>query len=244
MGATMAATCRMPPPYPPPQAGEGRVGAAMWEPRGPRLHSENFGVACPDFFAEPLHRGRVLLHQLDFAKRSPAGLLLDLRVKRTHSAPIDHELLAFGAEAEALKQSRRVRIGRRFEEAIRRQAQSRSLARIHRFDRAAGFLDLKQDIFVAVRHHRAFAQPEFLWGVGGGLHLHHALLCELFEKVPADIARYLLGRGHDGAAITRMALDDLPDPFRIEQIRETLRRILRFDEPRIVPDHAAVGAIP
>src|SRR5262249_15712151 len=117
-----------------------------------------------------------------------------------------------------------------------------SLARIDGFDRTAGFLDLKQDIFIAVRHHGAFAQPKLLRRIGRRLYLHHPLLRELLEKVPADIARYLIGRGHDSAAVTWMALDDLTYPFRIEQIRKALRRILRFDESRIVPDVAEVGA--
>src|SRR5262245_26097681 len=107
MRATLAATRRI----------EKSNAPAMWKPRGPRLNPENSGVACPDFFAEPLHRSRVLLHQLDFPKRPPAGLLLDLGVERTHRAPVDHELLAFRAVAEALEQPRRIGIGRRLEEA-------------------------------------------------------------------------------------------------------------------------------
>src|SRR5215831_13416213 len=39
-----------------------------------------------------------------------------------------------------------------------------------------------------------------------------------------------------------MTLDDLAGPFWVEQIREALRRILGFDKPRIVTDHAEADA--
>src|SRR5262249_56132859 len=97
-----------------------------------------------------------------------------------------------------------------------------SLARIDGFDRTAGFLDLKQDIFIAVRHHGAFAQPKLLRRIGRRLYLHHPLPRELLEKLPADIARYLMRRGHDRAAVTWKALDELTDPYRLQQIRQPL----------------------
>src|SRR5437879_11854711 len=84
-------------------SGSRRPGTAVvWKPRGPKSNPENLGVACLDFFAEPLARRRVLLHQLDLAKRPPAGLLLDLGMTRTHGALVDQEFLALRAEEAEL----------------------------------------------------------------------------------------------------------------------------------------------
>ena len=66
--------------------------------------------------------------------------------------------------------------------------------------------------------------------------MHDALLGEPLEVFPAEIARHLLGCGHDGAAVARMGLDHLAHPFRIEQVAEALRRVLSLDQARIVAD--------
>src|SRR5215472_1845621 len=99
----------------------------MREPRGSRSNPEYLGVVRLDFFAVLLHRGRILLHQLDVAQWSASRLVLDLRMKRTHAALIDQEFLAFGAEAEALEQPCGIGIGRRLEQGARRHDQWSSL---------------------------------------------------------------------------------------------------------------------
>ena len=70
--STVALACAAPPSL---------AGSAMLEPRKSKSDPENLGVTGLDFFAELLHRRRVLFHQLDFAKWPPAGLILDLRVE-------------------------------------------------------------------------------------------------------------------------------------------------------------------
>src|SRR6516225_4163835 len=76
-------------------------------------HPENLGIARLDVLAHPLDRRRVLLHDFDVGKRPASGRVLDLLMKRAHAAEIDHELLAFRTEAEALKEPRRIGVGRR-----------------------------------------------------------------------------------------------------------------------------------
>ena len=78
----------------------------------------------------------------------------------------------------------------------------------------------------------------FFGGSVDGLHLHDALLGELLEILPAEIARDLVGRGHDRAAVARMRLDDLARPFRIEQVGEALRRLFALHQVGVVGDDA------
>ena len=170
------------------------------------------------------------------------GFLLDLRMHRAQAADVDDELLALRGEAIALEQPRGVRVRRVLENAVRADDQRRAFAGVDRLDRLAGFLDLEQVVFVAVGLHRALAERELLRRVGRRLHLHHLLLRELFEIRPAEIARHLEGRGHDGAAVARMRLDDLALPFRIEQIGEALRRVLRLHQVGVVADDAQADA--
>ena len=93
-----------------------------------------------------------------------------------------------------------------------------------------------QIVLVAVGHDRALAERELLRRIGRRLHLHDLLLRELLEIVPAEVARDLEGRGHDGAAVARMRLDDLAGPFRIEQVGEALRRLLGLHQIGVVAD--------
>ena len=65
---------------------------------------------------------------------------------------------------------------------------------------------------------------------------------ELLEPAPAEIALHLIGRGHDGAAVAGMRLDDLALPFGIEQIGKTLRRFLRLHQIGVVGDDAEPDA--
>ena len=67
-------------------------------------------------------------------------------------------------------------------------------------------------------------------------------LRELLQIVPAEVARDLERRGHDGAAVARMRLDHLAAPFRIEQIGEALRRVLGFHQIGVVGDDAEPDA--
>ncbi len=155
---------------------------------------------------------------------------------RAQAADIDDELLGIAAKAERLKQFRRVRIGRGLEDPVRPDNQRRSFAGINRLDRAAGFFHLENIVLIAVGHDGAFAKIELLRRIGRRLHLHDVLLGELFEKRPAEIALHLVGRGHDGAAVARMRLDDLALPSWIEQIGKTLRRLLRLHQIGVVGD--------
>src|SRR5205085_2378179 len=56
-------------------------------------------------------------------------------------------------------------------------------------------------LLVAVRHDGPLAEGEALGRIRGRLHLHHLLLGELLEVVPADVAGDLEGGGEDGAAV-------------------------------------------
>ena len=67
-------------------------------------------------------------------------------------------------------------------------------------------------------------------------------LASCSKKRPAEIALHLVGRGHDGAAVARMRLDDLALPFGIEQIGKTLRRVLRLHQIGVVGDDAEPDA--
>ncbi len=161
---------------------------------------------------------------------------------RAQAARIDHELLALRREAEALEQAGRVRVGRRLEDRVGADHQRHALGRIDRLDRAAALLDLENVVLVAVRHHGALAERELLGRIGRGLHLHHILLGELLEILPAEVARHLVGRRHDGAAVAGMGLDQLALPFRIEQVGKAFRRVLRLHQIGVVGDDAQADA--
>ena len=137
-----------------------------------------------------------------------------------------HELLALGREHPVLQQPRGVRIGRILEHRVGPDDQRRALGRIDDLDRLALLLELEQDVFDAVRHDGALAERELLGRIGRRLHLHDPLLGELLEILPAEVARHLVGRGQDRAAVAGMRLDDLAGPFRIEQVGVALRRLL------------------
>ena len=115
-------------------------------------------------------------------------------------------------------------------------------ARIDDLDRAAGLFLLEHVVFVAVGHHRALAERELLGRIGRGLHLHHLLLGELLQILPAELAGDLERRGHDGAAVAGMRLHHLAGPFRIEQVGEALRRLGRLQHVGVVAETAEPGA--
>ena len=165
-----------------------------------------------------------------------------LRMHRAQAADIDDELLRLAAEAEGLEQACRVRMRRGLEDAVRADDQRRAFGGIDRLDRAARFLHLEDIVLVAVGHDGAFAEIELLRRIGRRLHLHHALFGELLEIAPAEIALHLVGRGHDGAAVAGMRLDDLALPFGIEQVGKTLRRVLGLHQIGVVGDDAEPDA--
>src|SRR5580692_4897639 len=111
--------------------------------------AEDSCIARLDAVALLFHRDRVVLHGLDVLERHAPGLLLGLRMHRAQAADIDDELLGLAAEAERLKQLRRVRIGRALEYPVRTDDQRRSFAGINRLDRASGFLHLENIVLVA-----------------------------------------------------------------------------------------------
>ena len=102
------------------------------------LHSENLRVVRLDVFAHAFDRGRIVLHDLDVVERLAAGFLPGGGMHRAQAARVDDELLALGGETEALEQSRRVRIGRALEDAVRADDQRAALGRIDDLDRRAG----------------------------------------------------------------------------------------------------------
>ena len=67
-------------------------------------------------------------------------------------------------------------------------------------------------------------------------------LASCFEEAPAEIALHLIGRGHDGAAVAGMRLDDLALPFGIEQVGKALRRVVGFHQIGVVGDDAEPDA--
>ena len=67
-------------------------------------------------------------------------------------------------------------------------------------------------------------------------------LASCSNQAPAEVALHLIGRGHDGAAIAGMRLDDLALPFGIEQIGKTFRRFLRLHQIGVVGDDAEPDA--
>src|SRR5262249_16388128 len=120
-------------------------------------HPEQPAVARLDLFAHALDAGGILLHGFDLAQGLAPGLLLHLRMHRTHAAEIDDHLLALGREAIALEQPRRVGIGRIAENSIRADDRGNAFAGIDDLDRPARFLDLEQVVFAAIRAHRPLA---------------------------------------------------------------------------------------
>src|SRR5882672_1205427 len=213
-----------------------------WEPARPPSDAEQLCVARLDRLGVSLDAGRVVLHLLDLGERRAARLLLGERMDRAQPAGVDDELLALGREAIALEQSRRARVRRVLEHAVGPDDQRRALGRVDDLDRVALLLQLEHVVLVAVRHDRPLAERELLRRICRRLHLHHALLGELLEIAPADIAHDLKRRRHDGAAVAGMSLDDLAGPLGIEQIGEALRRLGRLHEIGVVADDAQPGA--
>src|SRR5262249_19807231 len=170
------------------------------QPRG-GLHPEQLAVTRLDLLALLLDRGGVLAHGLEAAERFPPVGFLDLRMERSQLADIDDELLAFGREAVALEQPRRVRVRRILEDAVWSDHEWRPFGRIDDLDRTLLGLDLQHVVLVAVGHDRAFAEIELLGRIRRRLDLHDALLSQPLEIFPTDVARHLLGRGHDRAAV-------------------------------------------
>ena len=113
---------------------------------------------------------------------------------------------------------------------------------IDHLDRFALVLRQHQIVVIAVGHDRALAEQDLLRRIGRRLHLHHLLLRELFEELPAEIARQDEGGGQDRAAVAGMRLDDLAAPFRVEQIGIALRRVLAGHEVGVVADRLDPGA--
>ena len=117
------------------------------------------------------------------------------------AAEVDQELLRLRAKAgssgTAAPRSGSARV---LKMAFGPVIERRAFGRIDDLDRLAVLLQLEQIVVVAVGHHGALAERELLRRIGRGLHLHDALLGELLEIVPAELARDLEGRGHDRAA--------------------------------------------
>src|SRR5262245_39488304 len=96
-----------------------------------------------------------------------------------------------------LEQARSVRIGSGVEHGAWAGGQRRPLLWIHDLDRLALLLIADDEVAGAVNHDRALPERYLLWRVGRRLHLHDALLGELLEVVPAQVARDLKRRVHD-----------------------------------------------
>jgi hypothetical protein len=164
-------------------------------------------------------------------------------MQRTQTAEVGGELLRLGRKAEALEQPRGVGIGRVLEDRIGTDDERRALGRVDDLDRIALLLLDEHVVLVAVRHHGAFAERQLLGRIGRRLHLHYLLLGEFLEILPTEVARHLERRGHDGAAVARMRLDDLARPFRIEQVGIAPGRLLgRLHHVGVVADDADPGA--
>src|SRR5579885_3755917 len=173
------------------------------------LDLEDRRVAALDLAGRRLDARRVLRHQLDLADRAHPGLLHRLLVRRILPRPVDDELLALARLHPVVEQPRGIRVGRGLEDRARRRRQRRTLLRVDDLDRLAGFLVANDEIARAVDHDGALAERDLLRRVGGRLHLKNVLLRELLEIAPAEIARDLEGRVHDGAAVGRMRLHQL-----------------------------------
>src|SRR5262245_5239202 len=222
-----------------------REAARVCDVMAPQLRASNLEVSRIlrlDLIGLFLHGRGIVLHQFDVLEGPAAVLVLDLAVEGTQATPVDHQLLAVDGEHEALQQPGGIGVGRILHQAGWADDQWGALAWIDDLDGLALFLELDQVVLVAIRHDGAFAESQFLRRVGRGLHLHDLLLAQLLEVGPADVARYLVGRGHDGAAVTGMRLHDLARPLRIEQIGEALGRLVGFDQFGVVADHAQPNA--
>src|SRR3712207_5935432 len=98
-------------------------------------------------------------------------------------------------------------------------------------------------LFRSIRHDGALALGQLLRRLRRRLHLHDALLAELFEVIPAESLAQSVGPGHDGAAVAWMGLDDSVAPLRIEKIRVAFWGILFFHLTCVVADHREMCAI-
>src|SRR5215471_10384350 len=200
--------------------------------------TEDLRVARLDLLAILENCRGVVFHRLDLAQRRAPGMLLGLRMHRPQTADIDAELLTFRREAEALEQARCIRAWCGLEQAIRPDDQRIAFGRIHRLDRLTGFSPLQDQVFDAISLDRTFPQRDFFRRVGGRLHLQNVLLRELFEILPAQVARHLESRGHDRSAVARVRLDDLALPFWVKQVSETFRRLFFLYHVGVVGDDA------
>jgi hypothetical protein len=68
------------------------------------------------------------------------------------------------------------------------------------------------------------------------LDLQHFLPGQFFQIAPAELTHDLIGCRHDGAAVGGMRLDHLARPFRIEQVGETFRSVLRPHQTGVVAE--------
>src|SRR6266545_959764 len=205
-------------------------------------HPKDLRVPRLYFLGHLLDPLRVLLHQLDVGELADARLLLREGVGRVLAREIDENLLSLEPVQPVVEQASGVRIGRALEQRARARRQWRAFARIDDLDRLPLLLGLNDEVTRAVDHHGALAERDLLGRVGRRLHLHDALLGELLEVFPAELARGLERRVHDGAAIGGMGLDHLARPFRIEQIGEAFWRLLRLHQPRIVAERGDQNA--
>ncbi len=120
--------------------------------------------------------------------------------------------------------------------------QRRALGGIDDLDRLARLAQEEGVILVAVRHDGALALRNLLRRLGRGLDLHHALLGELLEILPAQRPHEVERGREDGAAVGRVRLDDAHPPLRQQQVGIAARGVLRLHLAGVVGDHAEVGA--
>ena len=139
---------------------------------------------------------------------------------------------------QADQQPRGVGIGRGLEHRHRIGDLRRALDRVHDLDRRAALLGHPEQIVAAVDGDGALAGLDLLGRLGGRLDLQHLLLGELLEIVPAQLARDLVRRRHDGAGVAGMALDHLARVLGIEQVDEALGRVLGLHQAGVVGDGA------
>src|SRR4051794_3738582 len=92
---------------------------SSWRLNRQESDAEDFCIARLDRVALFFDCRGVVLHGLDVLERLAPGFLLGLRMRGPQAADVDNQLLGLAAEAERLKQSRGVRIGRILEDAVR-----------------------------------------------------------------------------------------------------------------------------
>ena len=143
---------------------------------------------------------------------------------------VDQHLLGFAAQEKALKQPRRIRIGRVLEYPALHNDKGRP-SKGRRLPGLALILEQNEAVVVAVGHDGAFLNMIFLGGSPATLSPSTANLSRC-----GGFAREHESGGQDGAAVARMALDDLAVPFRVEQVGVTFRGILVFDQVCVVTD--------